>query len=210
MKYLSLLLVLVLVSCGKKEDILLPKAAVTVVNDVVDHSPIYLFFRTENKDTLVEVNRKNSIITTNWIFNIDKRLPLKLVIPEVIKLQDKKRKEKAHKNEKAENFYAYADSIGKNMAFLPFTNVLYKLEKPTEDFLIFHMKKGSPTVYLLGSEVEKAKLYEKFQEVKFKITPKLVFLFDKNMSYQEYIEDKILMKDFKTHIADSLALEFIY
>jgi hypothetical protein len=55
------------------------------------------------------------------------RLLLKLVIPEVMKLQDKKRKEKAHKIEKAENYYAYADSIGKNMAFISFTKLYYTI-----------------------------------------------------------------------------------
>ena len=123
MKYLSLIVVYLLISCGNKETILLPKSNKTIVSDVQDHSPIYVFFRTKDKDTLAEVNRKNSIITTNWILNIDKRLPLRIVIPEVMKLQEKKRKEKAHKNEKAENYYSYADSIGKNMAFIPFTNV---------------------------------------------------------------------------------------
>ena len=67
------------------------------VSNVVDHSPIYVFFRTKGKDTLAEVNRKNSIISTNWILNIDKRLPLRLVIPEVMKLQEKKRNEVPHK-----------------------------------------------------------------------------------------------------------------
>src|SRR6188768_3228456 len=128
MKYLSLLFILVfLFSCNKK-DVLLPKANISIVKDVQDHSPIYIFFKTEGKDTIAEVNRKNSIISTNWIFNIDKRLPLRLVIPEVMKLQEKKRGDSAHKNEKAENYYSYADSVGKNLAFLPFTKVFYKME----------------------------------------------------------------------------------
>jgi hypothetical protein len=74
-------------------------------------SPIYIFLE-QRKDTLAEVNRKNSIISTNWILNVDKRLPLRLVIPEIMKLQQKKREE-AHKNENAENYYSYADTIGK-------------------------------------------------------------------------------------------------
>ena len=127
MKYFCLIAAFLFLSCGNKEAVLLPKSNVTVVSDVQDHSPIYIFFRTKDKDTLAEVNRKNSIITTNWILNIDKRLPLRIVIPEVMKLQEKKRKEKAHKNEKAKNYYSYADSIGKNMAFIPFTNVYYKI-----------------------------------------------------------------------------------
>ena len=99
MKYCGLILVFLFLSCGNKEEILLPKSNVTLVANVQDHSPIYIFFRTKGKDTLVEVNRKNSIISTNWIFNIDKRLPLRLVIPEVMKLQEKKRNEKEHQNE---------------------------------------------------------------------------------------------------------------
>jgi hypothetical protein len=55
-------------------------------------SPIYIFLE-QRKDTLAEVNRKNSIISTNWILNVDKRLPLRLVIPEIMKLQQKKREE---------------------------------------------------------------------------------------------------------------------
>ena len=84
-KYLFGIVLLLCISCGNKEDILLPKADRTVVKDVVDLSPIYIFFRVKGKDTLAEVNRKNSIISTNWILNIDKRLPLRLVVPEVMK-----------------------------------------------------------------------------------------------------------------------------
>lgn len=58
MKYTSLILLFVLFSCGEKETILLPKSDSTIIKEVQDHSPIYLFFKTKGKDTLVEVNRK--------------------------------------------------------------------------------------------------------------------------------------------------------
>ena len=139
-KYLFGIVLLFCFSCGNKEVILLPKANKTIVKEVMDLSPIYIFFRIKGKDTLAEVNRKNSIITTNWILNIDKRLPLRLVIPEVMKLQQKKREEKEHRNEKAENYYSYADSIGKNLAFLPFTKVYYKMEKPMIPHISFYFR----------------------------------------------------------------------
>ena len=147
MKYLSLLFVVFLFSCGEKKDVLLPKANVSIGKDVQDHSPIYIFFKTEGEDTIAEVNRKNSIISTNWIFNIDKRLPLKLVIPEVIKLQEKKRGDSAHKNEKAENYYSYADSIGKNLAFLPFTEVYYKIENVSKNTSQLYFRKNGMIEY---------------------------------------------------------------
>ena len=196
MKYFSLIALSFLFSCGNKEDVLLPKSDTTVVNDVQDHSPIYLFFREQNNDTLVEVNRNNSIITTNWIFNIDKRLPLKMVIPEVIKLQEKKRKEKAHKNEKAENYYAYADSIKKKMAFIPFTKVNYYLRKPKKNDFVIAFKKGSDKVSLNGRFVKKSDLLQEFFSIQFIIKPRFVVQFDKNMSYGEYIQNKILLRKF--------------
>ncbi|SEA70101.1 hypothetical protein SAMN05443667_107154 [Flavobacterium gillisiae] len=195
MKYLSLVILFLVLSCGNKEDILLPKSNVTVVADVKDHSPIYIFFRTNGKDTLAEVNRKNSIITTNWIFNIDKRLPLRLVIPEVMKLQDKKRNEKAHVNEKAENYYAYADSIGKNMAFIPFTKVYYKIEKPIGTIIYFDKNDE----ILIENNVIKR---EKIKEMCTTILPKkladnFIFMFDKNMSYGMYIQNKIFIESLR-------------
>ncbi|WP_269242147.1 hypothetical protein [Flavobacterium limnophilum] len=194
MKYFSLAILLVLFSCGNQEDILLPKSNVTIVSDVKDHSPIYIFFRTKGKDTLAEVNRKNSIITTNWILHIDKRLPLRLVIPEVVKLQEKKRNEVAHKNELAENYYSYADSIGKNMAFLPFTKVYYKMEKPMSSFIVFFSRKNE--IYVDGFSGSREEL--KHFLTSFKDKYKMIrFGFDENMSYGTYIQNEIFIQSLK-------------
>ncbi len=210
MKYFSLIFIILLFSCEEKKDVLLPKANVSIVKDVQDHSPIYIFFKTEGKDTIADVNRNNSIISTNWIFNIDKRLPLRLVILQVIKLQEKKRGEKAHKNEKAENYYSYADSIGKNLAFLPFTKVYYKIEKPKEGSFVFHFKKGSDLVLMNEKEVKKSDLVESFYKIKFERTPKVILLFDKNMSYQEYLQNKILLRNFAVYNVEEMPKEFIF
>ncbi|OMQ13304.1 hypothetical protein [[Flexibacter] sp. ATCC 35103] len=210
MKYVTLIIAFLLFSCGKKEDVLLPKSNVTIVKDVQDHSPIYIFFKTEGKDTIADVNRKNSIISTNWILNIDKRLPLKLVIPEVIKLQEKKRADSAHKNENAENYYSYADSIGKNLAFLPFTKVYYKMEKPNKGNFVFYFRKGKQQVLMGNKEIKISDILKYFYSFKFQKVPDLVFLFDKNMSYEEYIQNKILLQKYVTHNLDKLPVEFIF
>ena len=192
MKYFSLAILFMLFSCGNQEDILLPKSNVTLVSDVKDHSPIYIFFRTKGKDTLAEVNRKNSIITTNWILNIDKRLPLRLVIPEVMKLQEKKRNEVAHKNELAENYYSYADSIGKNMAFLPFTKVYYKMEKPKFGIIVFFDKTN--TISVNNVAVKKEELQNYLDNLPSDKPNKFVFCFAKDLSYGSYIQDKIFIQ----------------
>lgn len=210
MKYFCLIFIFLLFSCEEKKDVLLPKSNVSIVKDVQDHSPIYIFFKTEGKDTLAEINRKNSIISTNWIFNIDKRLPLKVVIPEVMKLQEKKRGDNAHKNEKAENYYSYADSVGKNLAFLPFTKVYYKTKKSTETGkVVLRFKKQNNTVSIDNTDIQKSEILNFIHKMNYTIQPQIVLLFDKNMSYGEYIQNKILIQKF---IYDSIEVpeEFIF
>lgn len=204
MKYCSLIIFLLLLSCGKQEDVLLPKSNVTIVSTVEDHSPVYIFFRTKGKDTLAEVNRKNAIISTNWIFNIDKRLPLKLVIPEVMKLQDKKRKEVAHKNELANNYYSYADSIGKNMAFLPFTKVYYKMGKPEFGVIVFFDKNNK--ISIDGKVISKEALKNYIKQNGS--DNDVFYCFDKNMLFDNYINLKIFVKSIEWKFISNE--EFIY
>lgn len=205
MKYSMLIFLFIFFSCGNKKDILLPKSNVTLVKDIQDHSPIYIFFKINGKDTVADVNRKNSIITTNWILNIDKRLPLRLVIPEVMKLQQKKREEKAHKNEAALNYYSYADSIGKNMAFIPFTEVYYKIGKPKSGTIVFFNKNNE--IWVNDLAVKRAYFNAFFKNVKIN-SDTIRFAFDANMSYGMYIQNKILMESLEKQ-SDSIE-EFIY
>ncbi len=195
MKYFILIFFFILYSCGNKEDILLPKSNETIVSNVLDHSPIYIFFRTNGKDTLAEVNKKNEIISTNWIFNIDKRLPLRLVIPEVMKLQKKKREEVAHKNELAENYYSYADSIGKNLAFLPFTKVYYKMEKPKLGAIVYFDKNNRISINNVALKKEEVQYYmDSMSNVKSNI---FQFCFAKDLSYGSYIQDKVFIQSLR-------------
>jgi hypothetical protein len=195
MKYFTLIVLFTLFSCGNKEDVLLPKANTSIVKNVDDLSPIYNFFRTKEKDTLAEVNRKNSIISTNWILNIDKRLPLRLAIPEIMKLQQKKREEKAHKNEKAENYYSYADTIGKNLAFIPFTSVYYKLEKPKEAVAVFFTKNNEILIDDIVVKQEKLQIY--LNKLPSSTSNQYVFCFDKNLNFGSYIQNKIFINSIK-------------
>jgi hypothetical protein len=204
-KYLFGVIVLICVSCGNKEDVLLPKSDTTVVKEVADLSPIYIFFRVNGKDTLAEVNRKNSIITTNWILNIDKRLPLRLVIPEVMKLQQKKREEKEHRNELALNYYSYADSIGKNLAFIPFTEVYYKLEKPKKELVVFFSKDGKITV---NNKVVSKKDLQKFINNSNTDSKEIIYCFDKNSSYGNYIQNKVFIHS--VELKNMVSEEYVY
>jgi hypothetical protein len=205
MKYFStLILVFLLVSCNDKE-VLLPQVATTIVADVKDHSPIYMFFTTEGKDTLVDVNRSNSISSTNWIFNIDKRLPLRLVIPELMKLQAKK-ESSVHKSETSENYFSYSDSIKKSLAFLPFTKVNYVLEKPKFGVIVYFDKKNRILVDSFIVERDSLENYlNKLPDLNYH---NINFCFDKDVTYGDYIKNVIFVRSLEMELIKPE--EFIY
>jgi hypothetical protein len=204
-KYIALVIALVLFSCEGKKEIELPKADRTIVADVQEHSPIYMFFKVEGKDTIADVNRKNSIVSTNWIFNIDKRLPLRLVIPELIKLQAKKDKS-MHKNEAAENYFSYANDVKKTMAFLPFTKVKYVIGKPKSGAIVYFSKNNKILVDNVAVTKDSLESYlNKLPEIKYH---NINFCFDKNDTYNNYINNVILVRSLE--IESVKPEEFIY
>lgn len=193
-KYLALLIALALFSCQGNKDIQLPKADKTIVADVQEHSPIYIFFKVNKKDTLADVNRKNAIVSTNWIFNIDKRLPLRLIVPELIKLQAKK-DGSMHKNEAAENFFSYANDVKKTMAFLTFTKVKYILGKPQPKRIIYFKKDN--TIYVDLVKVKQENLSTYIFSLKEYGNEVYNLCFDKNCNYNQYIKAKVLISNLK-------------
>ena len=70
------------VSCNKKE-IKLPQIDLPGIQEVQNHSEVWMFYKGNHSESPLELNRNNTISTTHWLYNIDKRLPLKYVIPEL-------------------------------------------------------------------------------------------------------------------------------
>lgn len=118
------LITLFLWSCGNEKVIQLPEIQHAKITEILDVSPAYIFYNETQPDN-VELNRKNLIISTNWLFNVDKRLTLEQAIPKIKFLQNKKRNAKMHKNEAAKNYYTCNDTSIKNLGFIEFTDVNY-------------------------------------------------------------------------------------
>jgi hypothetical protein len=117
---------LFLVSCAHKE-IKLPTLAVKGLQELHDHSQVWMFFEIENKDTIANLNRKNTISSTHWIYNIDKRLPLKAIIPSIINLQDK-HANGIHSKEGMHDYFSYSDTISKKLSFFEFDKTIFKTD----------------------------------------------------------------------------------
>ena len=191
MKGIVLLGLLFLLSSCQNKEVVLPQANETVVADVKDYSPIYFFFKTEEKDTLIEVNRSKSISSTNWFFNIDKRLPLRKVILEIKKLQAKKTSS-MDKSTTSENYFTYTDTVKKTMAFFPFTKVKYKLEKPDFNVIYFYLDRNDLVHF--EDEVFSKNELQTFLDSKPVPASSVVFAYDKGMSFGKYIQYQFFVK----------------
>lgn len=209
-KIIVALLLLSLFSCDKKE-VLLPQLDETIVADVKDHSPIYMFFETNGKDTLIDVNRSNSISSTNWLFNIDKRLPLKLVIPEIQKLQAKKEKS-AHKSETAENYFTYMDKKKKTLAFLPLVEVEYVFDNPTLGINTLYFK-ADGKMYFNKQQLSEQELEKYLNDLLIERESEIFIGYDKNLSFENYLKYRLKSKKIvikKLGLSINYAKEFIY
>lgn len=200
-----LFIAFLLFSCNEKKEILLPKSDVTVIKEVSDLSKVDFFFSVANNDTLAGVNKNTVITTTNWVFNIDKRLPLKVVIPEVIKLQEKKLKRKSDEDLPKDNFYTYADSVGKNLAFIPFTKTIYREEKPTSGIIVFFKKNNQ--VFVNDSLIKREELKQYINNTNRPLDD-VRFCFDRNSSFGTYIQNKLFIRTLDAKMTGFT--EFVY
>jgi len=223
--FLILGISLLFFSCQK--EVQLVKAGRTIDSTMVDHSPVYMFMETKGTDTIIDVNRKNTIGTTNWIFNIDKRLPLKLVIPEIIKLQQKREGATLHKNDAAINYFSYTDSLQKTLAFMPFKEISYAYNSYFSSFYVkenvdYHQHfqtfyvnfRGNSTVSVDGNEVEANELFDFLKEfTTFSSQGKriLIYLnFDENLSFDNYLSKVIWLKGLENEMCTIAPTHFIY
>lgn len=123
-KFTIILLSFLMIGCAKKE-LKIPTLAEKGIQEIQNHSQVWLFFEVKNNDTVAVVNRKNTISTTHWIYNIDKRLPLKAIIPSIIKLRDK-HANSMHSEKGMFDYFSYSDTISKKISLLKFDGVTFE------------------------------------------------------------------------------------
>jgi len=117
-------------------------------------------------------------------------LPLKLIVPELIKLQAKKDKS-IHKNEAAENYFSYANDNKKTLAFLPFASLKFKIEKPKFGVEIYFTKDDK--VLVNKTIVEKSNLINYLDSLESDKPLKYNFCFDKEASYDTFIKNAVFI-----------------
>jgi len=225
MKKLYILLIsIALFSCAKKE-IKIPTLATNGIQEIYDHSQVWMFFEVENNDTIAKLNRKNTISSTHWIYNIDKRLTLKTFIPSIIKLQDK-HANGIHSKEGMHNYFSYSDTISKKLSFVEFDTVVYKtdsilskqfIKDNSKDYLNYN--NINITINPLNTWINDAKMENgEFEStllefIEFSSEGKQTMLhlnFNENLTYQDYLFYFTLLKSISAPDILINNLEFIF
>lgn len=204
------LITLFLWSCGNEKVIQLPEVQQAKITEILDVSPAYFFYDETQPDS-IELNRKNLIISTNWLFNVDKRLTLEQAIPKIKFLQDKKRNAKMHKNEAAKNYYTCNNTSIKNLGFIEFTDTNYIEEtNPKNNSIIAINSLNDITVQhqdLKLSEVEINDLIIQLEN-NFSNSEDIIVLtlhLNKKLKFQDYItvKSKLQNLNFENVVIDN-------
>jgi len=216
----TVFIVCFLFSCQNEKLLQLPEISLADTNEVFDVSHAYLFYD-ETKSDSIELNRKNLIGTTNWLINVDKRLTLEQAMPQIKFLQDKKRSAKMHKNEAAKNYFTCSDTSIKNLGFLDFTDVVYTLNsiepsqlnlktKENGYIILFYKKDKSILKFdLFNGQIISRGIFNS-STLESERSNNIILSFDKALSFQDYITNKV---EIKKHLPKSITIdknEFIY
>lgn len=209
------LIALFLWSCSNEKVIQLPEIQHAKITEILDVSPAYIFYNETQPDS-VELNRKNLIISTNWLFNVDKRLTLEQAIPKIKFLQNKKRNAKMHKNEAAKNYYTCNDTSIKNLGFIEFTDINY-IEKnnPKNKSIISVKSLNDITVHhndlkLLSVNIENLIIQLENNFSNNEDNTVLTLHLNKQLKFQDYItiKNKLQNLNFENVVIDNN--EYIY
>jgi len=203
-----------ILSCSKK-NIQLPIINTDGLSDIYNHSSIWIFYKKEAKDTLAVLNKNNKIINTNWILNIDKRLTMKYVTPILIELQKAKDKPSMHKKEGSNMYFSYANTKSNKLSLLEFTPINFQFLKELRldstsgtQVIKVYLKKNKILVNKTSSNLNHLKsILKNYKNQDSLHSTKIYLGYDENISYQKYLQSKMILS--KTNIAID-STEYIY
>ena len=215
---------LILLSCSKKE-VKIPMLAEKGIQEINNHSEVWIFFEVKNNDTIANINRKNTISTTHWIFNIDKKLSLKTIIPSIITLQDK-HANSIHSKEGMHDYFSYSDTISKKLSFLEFDEVIFKTDSILSKYYIktnsanylnfynINLTFNPNNVWINDAKMEDDEFKPTLLEfIDFSSEGKQTMLhlnFNDKLSYQDYLFYKTMIHNFEDKNISTNKIEFIF
>lgn len=221
---LVILICCCLVGCAKKE-VKLPLLGFQGIQEIHNHSQIWFFFDIQNQDTTAVINRNNTISTTHWIYNIDRRLPLKIIIPSIVSLKEK-HANGVHSKKGMLNYFSYSDTLSKTLSFLEFDTIKYKTDSVLSNYFIrenntdfvnynnINLTFNPNNIWLNDAKLEKSEFQNTLLEfIDFSRDGRQTLLhlnFNQNLLYQDYLFYKTLLLNFDDPSILSNSIEFIF
>jgi len=197
MKIKILLLIVLLSYSCTNQPLKLPKNHADTETEVYNNSAIWIFYKVKNQDTIAELNRKNSISTTNWLFNIDRRLKLKQLYKPFKKVLAKRQKVSPHHVDGLKNYFSFADTLDKRNKFLEFKLKDIQYKKPIlndTSQVIFQFYK---TNFKLNKVPFNYNLFDSILTLKRTLFKDNVqFYYKENLSYNMYLNIKIRLNNY--------------
>jgi len=189
-----------LISCNKKS-VELPLIPVTGKTNISNHSQIWVFINYDENKIKANVNKKNIISSTNWIINMDKRLPMNEVIPVLEMIKAQRDRKSPHSSDEMKTYLSYSNTKDKNISLYPVDSLHFLvLDKVGYDDLLSHYKSDT-NIYLFEKSFnlnDETFQYHFFNEDFLRKLPNkpIHFFLDGNMSYQVYLEKRLLLNKF--------------
>ncbi|PID67497.1 MAG: hypothetical protein CR968_06445 [Flavobacteriia bacterium] len=187
---------LLLTACHNKS-VQLPQIPAKGVTDVYNHSQIWAFYKEKDNNVIADVNKNNIITTTHWIINIDKRLPMSQVAPVLTMIQAKRAKRTVHSVDGMHNYLNFADVKNKTNALLEIDSLKITTLKANE-LKGFQQNHKNNYIVLMPEHLtvnDMTKTYDDINDsiVNILSSEAVVLCYDESISYQRYLESKVLL-----------------
>ncbi len=202
--FIFYVILLLFVACQKKE-VQLPLIDIPGISEIQNHSSIWVFMESQNGKLVADLNKNNKLINTHWIYNIDKRLRMKEVVPILVAMQENKNKDSMHKKEGMKSYFSYADTKSSSISLILFPQTNYITETPATDFMNELKEKTCLTVIeLLEDDIiinrdnhtfaSMVSLIKTGQQCPDGETRSVMLICDEYTTYQTYLQVKVYLK----------------
>ena len=193
-----------LLQCSDKE-VMLPVVAEGGIAETQNHSSIWIFYDASGSESKAVLNKNNKLINTNWIFNIDRRLTMKDVIPLLQAMQADRNKDSMHKKEGMVNFFSYADSKNERISLVSFPDTDFV--ETTENSGFDPIDKDTTLCHVplrifedelrlgrvSGPVDQIAEMSAAFKDCEDGKTQVITLVYDEELSFQAYLETKVFL-----------------
>ena len=225
MKKIFLFIIPILIFGCAREELKIPTLAVPGIQELHDHSQVWMFFEIKNNDTIAKVNRKNTISSTHWIYNIDKRLPIRTFVPTLIILKEK-HSNSMHSKEGTHNYFSYSDTISKKLSFFEFDATVFKIDSLLSKYYIkehsdiyknynnINLTFNPNNTWINDAKMENGELASTLNDfIDFSSEGSQTMLhlsFNQNLLYQDYLFYKTIIENLRSPSILINNLEFVF